>query len=108
MAGDVSVIAVGSPIIDLIARVEEDFLNRVPGEKGGMVMIGSEQLEEILALLNDDVKRFPGGSAANTIFDLAHFGVRTALLGTVGNDEAGIFYRKQRYPDSSNRFSPGV
>lgn len=90
-----SVIAVGSPIIDLIARVDEAFLQQVPGEKGGMVMISSEELTDILQQLGNHVKRTPGGSAANTLFDLAHFGVKTALMGTVGNDDAGNFYRQQ-------------
>ena len=90
-----SVIGVGSPIVDLIARVEEDFLTQIPGEKGGMVMIDNAQLGDILAKLGSEVKRTPGGSAANTLFDLAHFGVKTALLGTAGCDEAAEFYRQE-------------
>lgn len=91
-----SVIGVGSPIIDLIAQVNEDFLSQISGEKGGMVMIDSAELERILALLSSsEVKRTPGGSAANTLFDLAHFGVKTALLGTVGKDSAGEFYKSE-------------
>ena len=37
MNTDFSVIGVGSPIIDLIARVPEEFLAQVSGDKGGMV-----------------------------------------------------------------------
>ena len=33
-----------------------------------------------------------GGSAANTIHGLAHLGVSTAFLGTIGNDEMGNFF----------------
>ena len=96
MKGSFSVIGVGSPIIDLIAQVDESFLKQVSGEKGGMVMIDSAELERILALLKDkDVKRTPGGSAANTLFDLAHFGVKTALLGKIGKDNAGEFYKSE-------------
>ena len=90
-----SVIGVGSPIIDLIAQVDEAFLTQIPGDKGGMVMIDNAELEKILQLLGSNVKRTPGGSAANTLFDLAHFGVQTALLGTTGNDAAGEFYRQE-------------
>ena len=96
MNTDFSVIGVGSPIIDLIARVPEEFLAQVSGDKGGMVMIDNAELERIIELLgNENVSRSPGGSAANTLFDLAHFGVKTALLGTAGNDEAGEFYRRE-------------
>lgn len=91
-----SVIGVGSPIIDLIAQVEDSFLSHISGDKGGMVMIDSQELTRIITLLESgSVKRSPGGSAANTLFDLAHFGVRTALLGTTGDDEAGAFYRSE-------------
>ena len=96
MQKEFSVIGVGSPIIDLIAKVDEDFLKGIPGEKGGMVMIDSAELERVLGLLDDaQVKRTCGGSAANTLFDLAHFGVKTALLGTIGNDAAGEFYKSE-------------
>ena len=95
MTPNFSVIGVGSPIIDLIARIDEDFLQNVPGEKGGMVMIDNAELERVLRLLGANVQRSPGGSAANTLFDLAHFGVRTALLGTTGQDSAGDFYRQE-------------
>ena len=95
MSAQFSVIGVGSPIVDLIARVEEDFLTQIPGEKGGMVMIDNAQLSDILGKLGNEVKRTPGGSAGNTLFDLAHFGVKTALMGTAGNDEAAEFYRQE-------------
>ena len=36
-----------------------------------------------------DVKKAPGGSAANTIVALARLGVDTGFVGTVGNDEEG-------------------
>ena len=94
MKADFSVIGVGSPIVDLIARVDDDFLKNVSGEKGGMVMIDNAELERLLSLLGDArVNRSPGGSAGNTLFDLAKFGVKTALLGTTGRDQAGEFYR---------------
>ncbi|MBE6366733.1 MAG: adenosine kinase [Lentisphaerae bacterium] len=96
MSTQFSVIGVGSPIIDLIAQVDENFLSKISGDKGGMVMIDSGELTRILSMLEPgSVKRSPGGSAANTLFDLAHFGVRTALLGTAGEDEAGAFYRSE-------------
>ena len=96
MSADFSVIGVGSPIVDLIAQVNDEFLANVSGEKGGMVMIDNAELERVLALLGDkNVKRTPGGSAGNTLFDLAHFGVKTALLGTAGKDAAGEFYRSE-------------
>lgn len=95
MENDVSVIGIGSPIVDLLARVPEEFLAHVPGEKGGMVMIDGAELRAVMAELDPAaVRRTPGGSAGNTVFDLARLGVLTALLGTVGKDAEGEFYRE--------------
>jgi sugar/nucleoside kinase (ribokinase family) len=35
-----------------------------------------------------------GGSAANTIHGLAHLGIETGFVGTVGNDDMGNFFKK--------------
>jgi sugar/nucleoside kinase (ribokinase family) len=35
-----------------------------------------------------------GGSAANTIHGLAHLGVETGFVGSVGNDDLGSFFKK--------------
>lgn len=37
----------------------------------------------------DQIKAAPGGSAANTIYGLARLGIKTGLLGAVGDDEPG-------------------
>ncbi len=91
-----SVIGVGSPIVDLLAQVEEQFVSGIRGDKGGMVMVDGGELREILTQLGSvPVRRTPGGSAGNTVFDLARLAVPTALLGTVGDDADGEFYRAQ-------------
>ncbi len=96
MKGKFSVVGVGAPIVDLLARVDDDFLSGVRGEKGGMVMVDAIEMGGILKRLGrTPMVKTPGGSAANTLFDLAHFGVPTALLGTVGDDEDGKLYRER-------------
>lgn len=37
----------------------------------------------------EEIRSFPGGSAANTIYALAKMGVRTGFIGAVGDDEDG-------------------
>ncbi len=59
---------------------------------GAMNMDLVYQVERILTDGEAPVERytpFPGGSAANTIYGLAKLGVRTGLVGAVGNDEEG-------------------
>ncbi len=43
------ILGVGSPLVDVICHVEENFLERVPGGKGGVVHLAMEELDRILA-----------------------------------------------------------
>ena len=42
------VLGVGSPLLDLLARVEEPFLEKVPGAKGGMELLAPELKDRLL------------------------------------------------------------
>ncbi len=85
------VIGVGSPLVDILAHVSEEFLAGVPGEKGGMQLVDATMSAELIGSL-DKPARVPGGSAANTIFGLAELGLHCSFLGKLGQDEAGDFY----------------
>jgi sugar/nucleoside kinase (ribokinase family) len=87
------IIGVGNPIVDAIAHVDHAFLARIPGEKGGMVLVESPQLAELIDHLPAPAATAPGGSAGNTLFALARMGAATSFLGKVGNCETGGFYR---------------
>ena len=60
------IIGIGSPLVDVLANVSEDFVaNEIEGDKGGMVMIENDQLTSILDKL-DNKELATGGSAGNT------------------------------------------
>ena len=90
----VRIIGVGSPIVDRLAEVEEEFLAGLGGDKGGMELLDTSGLEELLGRLPAEAVTAPGGSAANTIFALARLNVQAALLGKLGDDEQGQFFRR--------------
>ena len=93
---EVKVLGFGSPILDLLVRVDDTFLSRnVSGEKGGMGMLDAEAQKKLISLFPvGRVKKAIGGSAFNTISALTWLGMRTAFLGKIGLDEDGDFYRK--------------
>ena len=93
-SGNKLVLGLGSAILDILANVDEDFLKTVKGEKGGMVMMTSAEEDALIGRLNQ-FSRMPGGSAANTLFGLQRLGIQTALLGKIGNDAEGEFYRSE-------------
>ena len=86
-------IGVGSPIIDIIAQVEESFINQIGAEKGGMVLVDEDTLKTLLTKITDQTKKAPGGSAGNTLFALARMGNNTRFLGKAGNCPEGDFFR---------------
>jgi len=85
---------VGSPIIDILAQVPDEFLATVPGAKGGMELVGEDTMEHLLGRLPGlETNQAPGGSAGNTAFALAKMGMPTGFLGKIGQDSRGAFYR---------------
>jgi sugar/nucleoside kinase (ribokinase family) len=88
-------IGVGSPIMDLLARVPDAFLTaNVAGEKGGMVLVDDTEMERIVKLLEGEPAYATGGSAANATFNAARLGLRTTFLGKLGNDHLARVYRQ--------------
>ena len=61
------ILGVGSALVDVLARVDDAFLPRVGGEKGGMVMVESERQDEWIAALPYPPAMAPGGAAGNIL-----------------------------------------
>jgi len=104
-------IGVGSPIVDLLAAVKDDFLKNVRGDKGGMVLVDDAEMDSILAHIDsDNIVIAPGGAAANTTFAATRLGLRTAFVGKLGNDDNAQFYQisytKQGGDCSRFKFNP--
>lgn len=88
-------LGVGSPLLDILGRVDESFLGRVPGAKGGMLMLPAAALAELVAALPEAPQRTAGGAAGNTIFALAELGDAVGMLGKLGDDADGRLYMEQ-------------
>ena len=87
-------IGVGSPIMDLFARVPEEFLKNLSGDKGGMVLVEHDEMQRILALLDGEPAHSTGGSAANATFNSARLGLRSTFLGKLGHGQLARSYRE--------------
>ena len=97
MTEKLKVLGAGSALLDMLARVPEDFLRKADvGEKGGMVLLEPEAFRSLVMEVRASVGeplRVPGGSAANILSGLSRMGVSNALLAKTGCDEPGAFYR---------------
>lgn len=92
-AHDFDLIGVGSPIMDLLAHVPEDFLATVSGEKGGMVLVEPDDMAALVARLPAAPATVAGGSAGNTAVGAARLGLDVTFLGKLGNDDTALDYR---------------
>jgi len=87
------VIGIGNAIIDVLCKVEENFLIENNLIKGSMKLIDENNLNNLLDKIKIE-KVISGGSAANTIFGLAKLGNKVGFIGKVNNDEFGKKYEK--------------
>ena len=90
---EVKVLGCGSPIVDILVNVSDDFLKEnVSGGKGGMELVDISVIDSLVSKIDAEKNIVPGGSCANTIQTLAELGIKTGLLGKLGVDERGQFY----------------
>lgn len=88
------VLGIGNAIVDILANVEYDFLQKLDIRKGIMRLIDEFEVDKLRANINV-VKTVSGGSAANTIVGLASLGHSVAFIGKVRNDELGMFFENE-------------
>ncbi|TWT54174.1 Inosine-guanosine kinase [Rubripirellula amarantea] len=87
------VFGVGNALVDVQARVDDAFLDRLKLDKGIMTLVDDEAQAKVLGELSGrPLNRCAGGSAANTIVAVAEFGGTAAFVGKVGSDDIGKFF----------------
>ncbi len=86
------VTGIGNAIVDVLARVEDDFLTRENLRKGAMMLIDAPAAEAFYGKLGQ-CRECSGGSVANSIAALASLGAKTAFIGRVRNDDMGRIFR---------------
>ncbi len=90
------VLGMGNALVDIITRIENDDVLKGFGlPKGSMTLVDLDTSNYIHAETAGLPKsKASGGSAANTIHGLAHLGIETGFVGTVGDDDLGRFFKK--------------
>ncbi|MAR91435.1 MAG: adenosine kinase [Pseudomonadota bacterium] len=88
-----NVYAIGNALVDMEFAVEDEFLNQKNIDKGVMTLVDTDQQQALYeALAGHRGKMASGGSAANTIIAVSHFGGKAFYSCKVANDPAGDFY----------------
>ena len=89
---DFDVLCIGNAIVDVIARVQDDFVARHGLVKGSMNLIDEARAEELYAAMGQAIE-ISGGSAGNTAAGVASLGGRAAYFGKVKADQLGAIFR---------------
>lgn len=92
MEPTLDVVGVGNAIVDVIATVEDAFIDDHGLNKGAMTLIDAERATSLYASMPPGLEA-SGGSAANTMAGLASLGSAAAYLGKVRADQLGEVFR---------------
>ena len=82
------VLGVGNAIVDVLARVDDAFVEAHGLAKDAMLLIDEERAEALYAAFPPG-EEISGGSAANTLAGIASLGARGAYIGKVAKDQLG-------------------
>jgi len=86
------ILGIGNAIVDVICKVDDNFINQNNLTKGTMKLIFDEK-EFKLMLSNLKIeKTISGGSIANSIVGLSQLGNNVGFIGKVSDDELGSKY----------------
>ena len=87
------VLGIGNAIVDIVCKVEENFLNKNNLTKSTMKLVDEIEFKKLLSNLKIE-ETIAGGSVANSIVGLSQLGNAVSFIGKVNDDELGNKYEK--------------
>ena len=88
------ILGIGNAIVDVICKVDEEFIDQNNLTKGTMKLIfDNKEFQSMLSSLKIE-KTISGGSVANSIVGLSQLGNKVGFIGKVSDDELGNKYEE--------------
>ena len=98
------ILGIGNAIVDVICKVDEDFLRKNNLSKGTMKLIFDQvEFSKLLSNLKIE-KTISGGSVANSIVGLSQLGDTVGFIGKISDDDFGIKYEEGLKKENVNFF----
>ncbi len=91
MTDSVQLLGISNAIVDVLAHIEDDFLERIGAVRGSMTLIDKDQARELYGKMGPATE-MSGGSVANTIAGFANLGGTAAYIGKVKADQLGTIF----------------
>ena len=85
------IIGIGNAIVDVICKVNDNFLTANKLTKSTMKLVDEVEFKKLLSNLKIE-ETVSGGSVANTIVGLSQIGNKVGFIGKISNDELGGKY----------------
>jgi sugar/nucleoside kinase (ribokinase family) len=82
------VIAIGNAIVDVMAPCDDELIDELGLNKGGMTLVDADGATRLYEAMGP-AREISGGSAANTLAGLAALGAQCAFIGQVADDQLG-------------------
>jgi fructokinase len=87
------ILGIGNAIVDVLAKVDDEFLKKNKLVKGSMKLINKVEFEDLKKNIKIE-KVVAGGSVANTMAGIAHLEGNPSFIGKINSDNFGEMYRK--------------
>ena len=87
------IIGIGNAIVDVICKVNDEFLTKNSLTKSNMKLIDETEFKKLLGNLKIE-ETVSGGSVANTIVGLSQLGNKVGFIGKVSDDDLGQKYEQ--------------
>jgi len=101
-------LGISNAIVDILAHIDDDFLDRIGVLRGAMTLIDEDRAHEIYSMMGPATE-MSGGSVANTIAGFANLGGTAAYIGRVKADQLGeIFNHDMRSLGVDIRLAPAA
>ena len=97
------ILGIGNAIVDVLCKVEDDFLKKNNLIKSTMKLINEDEFKKLLSLINIE-ETISGGSVANSMVGLSQLGNHVGFIGKVNNDNLGKKYEDGLKKENVNYF----
>jgi fructokinase len=88
-----NILGIGNAIVDVLAKVDDEFLLKNNFVKGSMKLINKSEFENLEKNIKIE-KVIAGGSVANTIAGISYLKGSPSFIGKVNSDKFGDLYKK--------------
>ena len=87
------ILGIGNAIVDVLAKVDDEFLLKRNFVKGSMKLINKSEFEDLQKNIKIE-KVVAGGSVANTMSGIAYLKGSPSFIGKINSDSFGEIYKK--------------